>query len=149
VGLELKQVAPALFALAFPIFFAAMWLAITTMLGFMSGWFALVAAFPDQPEIASLKMKGQSGIMGQIPVSMRGVLDFAVCPSGLRIGINRIFGPFSRPLFVPWAAIGVERKRRLFGEAAVLRFAGGRLTIDAHLANRLAQASHGKWPEAL
>ena len=41
---------------------------------------------------------------------MQGILKIGVCPSGLRIGIMRAFGPFSRNFFVPWEEIKVERK---------------------------------------
>jgi hypothetical protein len=131
----------------FLLLFAVMWISVTTLLGYISGWPALAKQFPDRPEAASLKANGQSGAMGVFPVSMNGILNLSVCPSGLRIGISRVFGPFSPPFFVPWREIRVERASRFYGERAVLYFGGGRLTIAAFLADRLARASRGNWPE--
>ncbi len=143
----MDQHIPTTVIVLFPLAFVAMWLGVTSMLGAMSGWFTLVAEFPDRSEGALLMVNGQSGTMGNLAVGMNGILDFSVCPSGLRVGINRIFGPFSRPFFVPWGAISVERRSRIIGPAAVLRFGSGRLTMAAYVADRLARASEGKWPE--
>ena len=62
----------------------------------------------------------------------------------------RILGPFCRNFFVPWEDICVVRKEILFWPVAKLRFgnpAAGSLTIPAHVANRLAAAALGRWPE--
>lgn len=83
-------------------------------------------------------------------VSMQGILTLSVCPPGLRVGIMRVFGPFCRDFLVPWEAIRVTRKNVLFGPVAKLQFghpAIGSLTIPAHVANRLAGAAMGRWPE--
>ena len=143
----MNQNIAAAVVIVFPFFFGAVWLGVATLLGAMSGWFTLAAQFPDRPEPALLKVNGQSGSMGEFRVSMRGILNLSVCSSGLRVGINRIFGPFSRPYFVPWDAMNVERIQRLIGPAAVLRFGSGRLSIPAYVADRLARATGGRWPE--
>jgi hypothetical protein len=139
------------FAVVFPLFFAAMWLIVTTFLGMWSGWFRLAARFPDREEEAPiLRLHGQSGAMGR-GVSMRGILRLSACPGGLRVGMTRLFGPFCRDFFVPWDAIGVTRKKRWFSPVAELRFGSpgvGSLTIPARVANRLARAAEARWPEA-
>jgi hypothetical protein len=136
------------FAVVFPLFFASLWLAITTVLAVFSGWFRLMARFPNQTEGSLLRIRGQSGSMGPmgLGVSMQGILTLDVCPSGLRIGIMRVFGPFCRDFFVPWEAIRVTRKTVLFWPVAKLQFgmpSMGSLTIPAHVANRLAFAAMG------
>jgi hypothetical protein len=63
----------------------------------------------------------------------------------------RVFGPFCRDFFVPWDEIRVMRATVLFSPVAKLQFGRptiGSLTIAAHVANRLARASMGCWPEA-
>lgn len=133
-----------------PLFFGVLWIGVTTVLGLMSGWFALASQFPDRPEETLAKINGQSGTMGAFGVNFNGILNFEVCPSGLRVSVNRIFGPFSHPFFVPWDNISVERKARIIGPAAVLWFGGvgaGKLTLAGYVANRLARVSAGKWPE--
>jgi hypothetical protein len=138
------------FAVVFPLFFAALWLTVTTVLAVLSGWFRLMARFPNQTAEPLLRIRGQSGSMG-LGVSMRGILTLSVCPSGLRVGIMRVFGPFCRDFFVPWEAFSVTRKTILFWPVAKLQFGSpgiGALTIPAHVANRLARAALGRWPEA-
>jgi hypothetical protein len=137
------------FAVFFPLFFASLWLTVTTVLAALSGWFRLMARFPNQTEEPLLRIRGQSGSMG-LGVSMRGILALSACPSGLRVGIMRVFGPFCRDFFVPWQAISVTRKNALFWPVAKLQFgypAIGSLTIPARVANRLARAAMGRWPE--
>ena len=76
----------------FSAFFILMWLGVTTLLSWKSGWFKLMRRYPDQDETSVLVLRNQSGSMGG--VSMRNILQLEVCPSGLRISIFRIFGPF-------------------------------------------------------
>src|ERR1700704_783990 len=98
------------FPLFFPIFFAVVWLGVTTLLGFLSGWFALMQQYPDRDEKPLLQLNWESGMMGTIGVNMRNVLKIGVCPSGLRIGMLRVFGLFCRDFFVPWRDISVAKK---------------------------------------
>jgi hypothetical protein len=138
------------FAIGFPIFFVTLWLGVTTFLGLLSGWFDLASCYPDRTEEPLLRLRGQSGSMGPLAVGMNGILTLDACPSGLRVGIFRLFGPFQRDFFVPWSDIEVVRKDRFFWRVAELRFAQssfGRLGIRDHVADRLARAAPGRWPE--
>ncbi len=127
--------------------FVGLWLTVTTVLGFLSGWYRLASQYPDRPEEPLLTLKGQSGMLGI--VGMRGILNLSACPSGLRVRLMRLFGPFSPALFVPWGEISVDRKDRWFQRTAVLTFqtGGGRLSIPENAANRLASAVPAAWPE--
>jgi hypothetical protein len=132
----------------FALFFVLLWLAVTTILGFISGWFVLMKSYPDRSENPLRSFARQSGYMGL--VSMRSILNLSVCPSGLRLGMMRIFGVFCRDFFVPWNAISVTRKDRVFWKEAKISFgqpALGTLTIPAEVADRLARAAGGLWPE--
>jgi hypothetical protein len=81
-------------------------------------------------------------------VNMRGILTLSVCPSGLRVGIMRLFGPFSRDFLVPWRELSVTRKTIFFMQAAELRFGSvGTLSVGAHVADKLAGAAGRNWPE--
>jgi hypothetical protein len=67
------------------------------------------------------------------------------------LGIVRAFGPFCRDFLVPWNDIVVTRKTILFLPVARLQFGNpaiGALGIPDHLANSLARAAIGRWPEA-
>ena len=137
------------FAVFFPFFFVAIWLAVTTILGLLSGWFRLVAKYPDENVEPVLRVRGQSGTMG-LGVGMHGILTLSVCASGLRVGMTRIFGPFCRDFFVPWEEIVVTRKTLIVWPVAELRFgmpAVGKLRIAGYVADRLARAASGRWPE--
>jgi hypothetical protein len=138
---------PAIF---FPCFFVALWLTVTTILALLSGWFRLMEVYPDQSDEPILRLRGQSGTMG-LGVGMNGVLILSVCPTGLRVGMMRVFGPFCRDFFVPWESIAVVRKTILFWPVAKLQFgnpAVGTLSVSAHVADRIARAAVGRWPEA-
>jgi hypothetical protein len=127
-----------------------MWLGVSTVIAVVSGWFRLMARFPDQPEEPLLRITRQAGVMGA-GARMNGILSLSVCPSGLRVGIMRIFGPFCRDFFVPWDAISMTRKTSWSRPVADLQFgipATGSLTIAAPVANRLANAALGRWPES-
>jgi hypothetical protein len=136
-------------AAGFFVFFAVMWLIVTTILAVLSGWFRLMEAFPDQPSDPIMRLRAQSGRIGPL-VSMSGVLTLSVCTAGLRVGMMRLFGPFCRDFLVPWQSIVVVRKSTFFGPVAQLQFgdpAVGELRIAGHVADRLASAAMEHWPE--
>jgi hypothetical protein len=99
--------------------------------------------------MALLTISGQSGSMG-LGVHLNHVLRLSVCPSGLRVGIMKVFCPFSGDFFVPWEEISIERKKYYFMAAAEFRFGSpsyGKLIIANHVANRLAKSAGSVWPE--
>ena len=111
---------PALFPILFPFFFAGLWLTVTTLLGFWSGWFKLQAEFPDSREPSDLRLHWQSGLIGfgalwnpWGKVSYSRCLRLDACPGGLRVAIWRLFGPFCRPFLLPWRGMEVESRRIL------------------------------------
>jgi hypothetical protein len=133
----------------FPIFFVLLWLTITTVLGLLSGWYFLMTRYPNREEEELLSLKGLSGSMG-LWVRMNRILNISVCPTGLRIGMMRVFGIFCRDFFVPWEEIRISRKNGFLGQIAELQFGNppaGTLRIPSHLADRLARASLGRWRE--
>ena len=136
---------PLVFLVVFPLF----WFAVAMLLSFLSGWFGLMERYPDRPESALAVLANQSGSLGV--VSMRRVLKLSVCPSGLRVGIMRIFGPFSRDFFVPWDEITVTRGDRFIQKVAKLSLGRppvGNLTLPAEVADRIARTTGKPWPEA-
>jgi len=136
-----------LFASLFPFFFIAMWLTVTTILSVVSGWFRLASQYPNRPEKALYKASFVSGSLGS--VSMRGLLKLEACPSGMRIGIFRLFGPFCRDFLVPWREIHVQRTDSFFlGRVAELELGREtKLRLPGYVADQLARAAPGRWPE--
>ena len=132
-----------------PVFIVVLWFAVCVLLGALSGWYRLTAAFPDRDEAPILRLRGQSGRMGAA-ANLDHVLTLSVCPSGLRVGILRIFGPFCRDFLVPWQSITLARKSILFGTLVELRFGMpviGRLGLRESTAAKLAEAAGSRWPE--
>jgi len=132
------------------LFFIGGWLLVTTFLAVLSGWFFLMRRYPDLREAPILKLGWQSGRMG-LGVHMNGVLTLSACPSGLRVGMLRIFGVFCRDFFVPWEEVFVNRTESfwLMGPQAKLTFGStGTLTVLAAVADQLALVVPGRWPEA-
>ena len=83
-------------------------------------------------------------------VRMNNILTLTACRRGLRVGMWKLFAPFDRPFFVPWEQLGVERREAWLQKRAVLSFgnpAAGKLDIAGDLADRLAGAAQGRWPE--
>jgi hypothetical protein len=120
-----------------------MWLFVTTMLGFMSGWFSLQQWYADDgSEEPLLQLRGQSGKMGA-GVSMGGILKLSAYSSGLGIAVLRIFGPFQKPLRIPWSEIEAEPSNSFFLPMVKLHLGrpeNGRLKISARSWARLVGA---------
>ena len=138
------------FVVLFPLFFTVLALGIGSLIGLVSGWYSLQSRYPDQPGEPILRLRFQSGMMGQARANLRSVLMLSVCPLGLRVGMWRLMGPFCRDFFVPWQEIAVERSPTLFGQGARLTFgspAVGSLFVSEAVADRLARAAGDRWPE--
>ncbi len=95
------------FPYVFPVFFVCMWLGVTKLLAWKSGWEELQDLYPDRDEPALLALHFQSGVLNAM-LQMSGVLGLAATRTGLRLRILRLFGPFCRPFLVPWREIRVE-----------------------------------------
>ena len=132
------------FLIAFPFLFIGMWLLVTTILGFLSGWFSLQSWYSDDgDEEPLLKLGWQSGSMGS-GVSFNSCLTLAATPKGLSLRVWRIFGPFQRPLLFPWREITAEPTRLLFLRMVRLNLGSspsGSLKIKERTWNRLIEAA--------
>lgn len=120
-----------------------MWLAITTICGLFPGWFELQRYYPDDgTEKALLKLGGQTGSMGA-GVALGGSLKLRSYPSGLGLSISRLFGPFQKPLKIPWSEIEAKPSSSLFFPMTKLRLgqaANGTLKISARSWAKLIDA---------
>ena len=127
------------------VLFPLLWVLITWVLGFSTGWFKLQARFPADDEAPLLRLRMQSGMMYWI--RLNGILTLDACRSGLRVSLWKLFGPFQQPFQVPWDQIEVEPVSAIFlGPKVRLRFGKpemGRLIIDLRTWERLKAASKG------
>jgi hypothetical protein len=125
------------------------WIFVTTLLTALSGWWRLAAAFPNRDDVALVRVRWCSGRLGL--TDYRSILTLTGCRTGLRVGVNRLFGPFCRSFFVPWQIIAVTRKTTFLWPRAELQLGMprvGTLTISSNVANRLARTAVEHWPEA-
>lgn len=124
-------------------YFIALWLAVSAVLGFLSGWFELRQWYADDADEAPLlKLRGRSGSMGW-GIGLHGILQLRAYPSGLGVRVSPLFGPFQRPLKIPWGEIDAEPGTRFFAPVVKLRFgrrASGTLRISARSWSRLVGA---------
>jgi hypothetical protein len=135
----------------FPIFFAAVWLFASVILGLMTGWFSLQQWYEEPSGKPLLQMRGLSGGMG-FGVSLGGILRLGAHPTGLAVGISRVFAPFQRPFLVPWSEIQTEPTRTLFTPMVRLRFGNppsGSLKISALAWSKLVTAAKASSPAKL
>jgi hypothetical protein len=119
------------------------------VMGAQTGWYGLMRLYPDRDEKPVRVFNGQTGWMKGL--AFNGILTLSVCASGLRVAVPRLFGPFSKPFFIPWDEIRAYRITEYFMPAVRLEFgqpAKGVLGMRATTANRLARAAGKNWPEA-
>jgi len=132
------------FPFAFPLFFVGMWLLITGLIGFMSGWFGLQQWYADDgSEEPLLKLRGQSGRMG-MGVQLNNCLTLSAYNSGLGISIWRLFSLFQKPLLVPWNEIEAEPSSSFFMPMVKLQLgkpSNGTLKISAQSWHNLVAAA--------
>jgi hypothetical protein len=67
------------------IYFAFIWLTMSIILGFLSGWYSLMIIYPDRQDEVLLQAQDQSGSMG-LWIGMSGILQISVCRSGCESG---------------------------------------------------------------
>jgi hypothetical protein len=140
---------PFLTPFLFPLFFVAMWLFVTWLIGKISGWHALAARFPDKRETPLKQMTWRSGRMGSLGARINRVLNIDVCPSGLRFSLMWLFANTNKPFLVPWDQIQTENVDGVFVNETHLKFGRpqtGTMTVWRSLADEIAAAApQGKW----
>ena len=141
-----KEILQPLLYLA-PFALVGLWIGMGALMGLQSGWYGLARRFPDRSDPAVATFKYRSGWF-KAAIAFNGILNLSVCRTGLRVGVVRIFGPFSKDFFVPWDEVTVTRGRQWLQPSARLQLAeAGSLSVRAPLANMLAVAAGERWPE--
>ncbi len=126
------------------------WFLLAALIGFFSGWYALASAYPDRPERAVAKRARLNATMGS--ATLNGLLRMEVCPSGLRLALNRMVVPFARTLFVPWGDIEIRQKKAFMPLPRIILLIGRarrKVTLAPEAVFALMRDSVGVWPEAL
>lgn len=104
-----------------PFLLFGMWILISMMLGYLSGWYALQDRFPCNDEPALQRRRFQSAGLGKGKawnpwgnVRYARCLVIDICVSGLRVKFWGLCGFRYRPFLVPWDKISCEEGRILF-----------------------------------
>jgi hypothetical protein len=128
----------------FAALFVGAWLAVTGLLGVMSGWFRLQSHYPASGEEPLRTLRAESGVMGT--VQFHGCLVLSACPSGLRVAVWPLFGPLEKPFIVPWAEIHAQHVPSMFGASAQLSFGDdiGSMRIKAKSWEMLAAVARAR-----
>jgi TonB family protein len=132
-----------IWGLVFAALFIGAWLAVSSLLTGLSGWFALARRYPDHDQQPLLSLPMQSGAMGRLG-KFNGVLTLSACPSGLRVSVLRVFAPFAQPFLVPWSEIEVQPIALFWLHPVRLSFGKpemGSLTISEAVWDRLSGAA--------
>jgi len=139
-----------LFAL-FPLFlFVAVWLGITFLLSWISGWRLLAQRFRAQEPWNGQRWGWQSARL-RWGCNYNNCLTVGASPEALYMSIMPLFGLFSPALLIPWQEIEVETGKLFFGwyNTALLKVGNEErvsVRIYGKLVNRLREAAGPGWP---
>jgi hypothetical protein len=97
------------YVLLFPIFFVALWLAITALAARLSGWRAVAERCPAPPGYEpERRHRFQSVVVRRVfwfPARYRGVTTVGLGAGGLYLSLLALFRYQHPPLLIPWNAI--------------------------------------------
>jgi len=104
-------------ALLFPIAFAVMWLGVTLLLSFLSGWTSLARTYRGRLSSVERTVSLGSGVMSRfgLPASYNHVLNVAVGAEGVQLSLFPLFAVGSPPLLIPWRDVAGCRSYRSLG----------------------------------
>jgi hypothetical protein len=110
--------------LGFLLLFVAMWLAVTFLLSYISGWAFLAERYRAKQRFAGRYERIRSSQMGRLGPfgSARNALYAGVDDAGLHLRMFVLFRVNCPDLFVPWREITVSRGKSFFVDYVEFRF---------------------------
>jgi hypothetical protein len=129
------------FGLPFPIFFGAMWIAISFTLSAIGGWGALASSYATRGRPRGTSFRLRSARVGL--VGYNNCLRFVASPAGLFMAVLLPFRLAHPPLFAPWSEISVTPYRGWVFRYVDFRFArhpNVRLRLFHSLAEEILRA---------
>lgn len=109
----------------FPLFFAALWLGVTFLLSYISGWaflakhYRATLPYTGRYERLPQSQMGKFGIFG----GARNAVYVGIEPNGLHLRMFVLFRINCRDLFIPWRDVSVRRGKALLRDYIEFRFA--------------------------
>jgi hypothetical protein len=109
---------------AFILFFAGMWLTVTWLLSYVSGWAFLARHYRAARPFAGRYERIRASQMGPLGPfgGARNALYVAIDPQGLHLRMFILFRVNCRDLFIPWDEITVTRGRSFFMDFVEFHF---------------------------
>ena len=89
---------------AYVVFFVLIWFGITGYLNSSAGWPSLQRCYDKPTGDVLIKQRLQWAVMGK-GVTHKNVLSISAYRDGVGIEQSRLFGPFTRPIMVPWEEV--------------------------------------------
>jgi hypothetical protein len=106
------------------LFFVLIWLGISMLLGFLSGWFNLSSRFQAKQKVTGDNFRfvsGRMGFFGWIPVNYSSCFLLTVADTGFKLSIFFPLKHFQSPLFIPWQQVkSVVLEEGAFLDSAVI-----------------------------
>jgi len=131
--------------------FVALWIAVTWLLSYTSGWVALARLYRADRVAVGIPVRMRAVRMGRgASGQFRNVLTLWVGSEGIQLRLQFLFRINSPDLFMPWSEIAVSRGRQLFFNYIELNFLRAPdipLRLYGEAAERVCAAADEHWPE--
>jgi hypothetical protein len=131
--------------------FVLLWIAVTWLLSYTSGWVALARIYRADREATGIPVRLRAARMGHGAAGQfRNVLTLWVGDEGLQLRLQWLFRINSPDLFVPWTEIAATRGRQWFFDYIELKFLQAPeipLRLYGEAAERVCAAAGERWPE--
>jgi len=98
-------------SLGFLVYFVALWVGVTALLGVLSGWPTLAKQFRAAARPSGTRLIGHVFRIGLVPEGR--VTGLVVAAQGLYLWTLWPFRLLRPPLLIPWTALQVRRERRI------------------------------------
>jgi hypothetical protein len=142
---------PWLPPVAFLLLFVGMWLAVTYLLSYISGWVTFAKYYRATRPFNGANVRVRGAQMGRsLMGNFRNVLTVGVNTEGISLHLLFLFAINSPDLFVPWPDITVSRGRRWFMEYIEFRFKRAPdipLRVFGRPGGEIQGAAGAKWPK--
>ena len=123
--------------IAFPIYFASLWLLVSAVVSYIGGWTALAKEYRVTSKVFGERWTMQSGQMRWL-VGYGNCLTVGSDQTGLYLAVLPLFRFRHPPLLIPWERIAIARRKVLFFHFIEFRL-GGELRIPLWLHAKLGE----------
>ncbi len=139
---------PSILGIIAPAYFIFLWLVVTTIVSYASGWTALAGRYTSSTPFAGAQWSWKSGQM-QRRVGYGNCLVLGAGPQGFYLATMWFFRFHHAPLLIPWSEISMGRRKRFLFEYLHLEL-DHELRIPLRLrlrdAESLRHAAGSFWP---